>query len=319
MLSTLVATAVLADGPRELYRTFEKGKTYSYAVRTHLQSDTRQGESNTFIPSEVDLNYDFTYQIMDVKASGIAKVLYQRPAITQIDGETAERGPVETKIPLKWKIELDLSPVNAVTGVKDLTPKSDKRSFRFPAGFKNFYAMSPTMKQDIISQFAGELQRLALFVGGLDSSLDFAPKLPLGEVEVGETWRQTMSYQPMELKGSGGKFEVQRLDMDLTYKGPGQYNNKPAELVEGVIHLDSDAAQYINQAMGMTANQSGLSKLPLKLDSKITFYLDPKGLHTLRADARTTGGWSIFLTRVEKPLVEEQIKAKASISLHSVK
>ncbi|MBL8068130.1 MAG: hypothetical protein JNM28_06750 [Armatimonadetes bacterium] len=319
MLSALVATAVLADGPRELYRSFEKGKTFSYSVRTHLQSDTRQGELNTFIPSEVDLNYDFTYQITDVKSSGLAKVLYQRPAITQIDGETADRGPVETKIPLKWKMELDLSPVNAVTGIKDLSPKTDKRLFTFPKGFKNFYTMTPAMRQDIVSQFAGELQRLALFIGGLDSSLDFAPKLPVGEVEVGDTWRQTMSYQPMELKGSGGKFEVQRLDMDLTYKGPGEYNGKPAELVEGVIHLDSDAAQYINQAMRMTANESGLSKLPLQLDSKITFYLDPKGLHTLRADARTTGGWSIYLTRVEKPMIEEKIKGRASITLQSIK
>ncbi|MFM9872878.1 MAG: hypothetical protein ACKVQS_05365, partial [Fimbriimonadaceae bacterium] len=210
MISTLIATALLAPAePVELYRTFEKGKTYSYAVRTHLQSETRQVGLNTFIPEDVDLNYDFTYKILDVQSSGMAKVLYQRPAITQIDGETADRGSIETKIPLGWKMELNLSPVNAVTGIKDLQDKGKSGNWLRPiVPMRKFGEMSMGERQDIVSQFAGELQRLVLFIGGLDSSLDFSPRLPLGEVEIGEKWRQTMSYQPMEIKGSGGQFEV---------------------------------------------------------------------------------------------------------------
>lgn len=318
MISTLVASAILGtQQPIELYRSFEKGKTYSYAVKTYLQSETRGGNVNTFIPSDTDINYDFTYKVLDVKNSGIARVLYQRPMITEISGETAEHGPVTTKVPLNWKMELDLSPVNAVTGLKDLS--QDKRTFGIPVPAKNFYAMSMVEKQDFIGSLVGELQRLALFIGSLDSALDFAPKLPLGEVVVGETWRQTMSYQPMELKGSGGKFEVQRLDMDLTYKGKTDFNGKQVEYIQGIMKLDSDAAKYINQSMGASANQTGLAKLPLKLESTVDFYLDPKGLHTLRASARTTGGWSIFLTGIPEAIQEERIKGRANITLSSIK
>lgn len=318
MISTLVASALIgSQQPLELYRSFEKGKTYSYAVRTYLQSETRGGNVNTFIPSGTDINYDFTYKVLDVKSSGIAHVLYQRPNITEISGETADRGPVETKVPLNWKMELDLSPVNAVTGMKDLS--QDKRNLGVPVPTQTLYAMSPVARQDFIGNLVGELQRLALFIGSLDSALDFSPKLPLGEVEVGETWRHTMSYQPMEIKGSGGKFEVQRLDMDLTYKGKTQFEGKTAEYIQGIMKLDSDAAKYINQSMNASANETGLAKLPLQLETTVDFYLDPKGLHTLKATAKTTGGWSIYLTGVPKAVQEERIKGKANITLKSIK
>jgi hypothetical protein len=322
MISTLIASALLAPAePIELYRTFEKGKTYNYSVRTHLQSESREVGQNTFIPEDVDINYDFNYKILDVQSSGIAKVLYQRPVISQIDGETANRGPVTTKLPLDWKMELDLSPINAVTGVKDLS-KGDNTNYQWlkPAvPMRSFSSMSPMERQDIVSQFVSELQRLVLFIGGLDSSLDFSPRLPLGEVEVGEKWRQTMSYQPMEIKGSGGQFEVQRLDMDLVFNGMKEKNGVKYASISGLLKLDTDAAKYINQAMRMTANQSGLSKLPMKLETKIEFELDPKTYTTRRATSSSVGNWSIFISGFNDAYQEENINGKASIVLNSIK
>ncbi len=322
MISTLIASALLAPiEPVEIYRTFEKGKTYSYSVRTHLQSETREVGRNTFIPSDVDINYDFNYKIIDVKSSGMAKVLYQRPAISQIDGETASSGPITTKVPLNWKMELDLSPVNAVTGMKDLTKEKKINSvwFKQPVAYRTFSSMTSMERQDIVSQFVSELQRMVLFVGGLDSSLDFAPRLPLGEVEVGEKWRQTMSYQPMEIKGSGGQFEVQRLDMDLVFNGMKDKNGVPYASITGLLKLDTDAAKYINQAMQMTANQSGLAKLPMKLETKIEFELDPKTFTTRRATSSSLGNWSIFIAGFNDPVQEERINGRASIVLNSIK
>lgn len=321
MISTLIASALLAPTePVELYRTFEKGKTYSYSVRTHLQSDQREVGRSTFIPEDVDLNYDFTYKILEVQSSGMAKVLYQRPVITQIDGETANRGAIETKFPVGWKMELTLSPINAVTGVKDLQEKEKSGSFlNLTRAFRPFSAMTLGERQDIVSQFTSELQRMVLFVGSLDSSLDFAPRLPLGEVEVGEKWRQTMSYQPMEIKGSGGQFEVQRLDMDLVFNGIKDRDGTKFASITGNIKLDTDAAKYINQAMRMTASQSGLSKLPMKLDTKIEFELDPKTYTTRRATSSSVGNWSIFITGFNDPVQEERINGKASIVLKSIK
>jgi len=322
MISTLIATALVAQSqPLELYRSFEKGKTYNYSVRTHLQSESREVGQNTFIPSDVDINYDFNYKIVDVKSSGMAKVLYQRPAISQIDGETADRGPLTTKIPLDWRMELELSPVNAVTGIKDLTKEKKINShwLQPKVTHRSFSSMSMGERQDIVSQFVGELQRLVLFIGGLDSSLDFAPRLPLGEVEVGEKWRQTMSYQPMEIKGSGGQFEVQRLDMDLVFNGMKEKNGVQYASITGLLNLDTDAAKYINQAMRMTANQSGLAKLPMKLETKIEFELDAKTFATKRATSSSKGNWSIFISGFNDPVQEERITGRASIVLNSIK
>lgn len=317
MISTLIASAVLAQAdPVELYRSFEKGKTYSYAVRTHLQTENREQGLSTFIPSDVDINYDFNYKVLDVKNSGIARVHYKRPTMTQIDGETADRGPISTKIPVNYNLEMDVSPVNAITGLKDLSPSASAQGIR---PFRKLNLMSPMARQDIVSDLAGELQRLALFVGSFDSSLDFAPKLPLSEVEVGETWRQTMSYQPMELKGSGGKFEMQRLDMDLKFNGLVDRGGKKVYNIIGTLKLDSDAAIYINQAMRMSANESGLAKLPLKLDTTVDFEIDPKTKATLKATTRTKGGWSIFVTGLNTAVQEEKITGRGTLTLVSVK
>jgi hypothetical protein len=317
MISTLLSTLIAPQESVELYRKFAVGKTYAYAVRAHMQTESREVGLTTFIPNDTDLNYDFDYKVLEVKNSGLAKVRYNRPTLTEIQGETAERPPLAKTYPVNYKLELELSPVNAVTGIKDLNPSTssvDQLGYR-----KSFRAMSKGERQDIVSEFAGELQRLALFFGDLEGSLDFAPKLPLSEVKVGESWKNTMSYQPMELKGSGGKFEVQRLDMTLTYKGTVDRNGKKFVLINGAMKLDSDAAKYINQMMRMTPSQSGLSKLPLKLDSQIEFLLDPVSLHTVQSTAKTTGGWSLILTGVNEAYQEERIKGKATLTLKSLK
>lgn len=317
MISTLVATALLAQAePVELYRSFEKGKTYTYQVRTYLQTEQRSNEFATFIPDEVEYNYDFTYKVLDVKNSGIATVHYKRPTMTIVEGETADRPPVSNKLPVDFDLQMDVSPVNAITGLKDLAA-GDGLKRTLP--FKKLTPFGGAAQTDIVGQLAQELQRLALFVGSFESSLDFAPKLPLSEVEVGETWRQTMSYQPMELSGSDGKFEMQRLDMDLKFNGMVERGGKKVYSILGTMKLDSDAAIYINQAMRMTSNESGLAKLPLKLDTTVDFEIDPKTKATLKATTRTKGGWAVYVTGSSKPIVEERITGKGTLSLVSVK
>ncbi len=123
--------------------------------------------------------------------------------------------------------------------------------------------------QDIVSQFTGELYRLALFIGSMDSALDFNPKLPFEEVKLGEKWKRTVSYQPQGLKGSKGEHAVQRLDMEYSYAGIVERAGTKYHRVNATLALDTDAALFINQAMGMTANQSGLEKLPMKINSTI--------------------------------------------------
>jgi len=317
MMTSLIAAAVLGNQPQlvDLSRVFKKGATYTYGVKTHMLTEQRQQGVITYIPSEVDINYDFTYKVDDIKPSGFASVRYKRPFMSIIDGETADAPATETKEKVNYDLQIELSPVNAVVGIKDLTDGKLQTNLLN----RRMAAKGLGTTQDIVSQFAGELQRLALFIGSLDSALDFNPKLPFEEVKLGEKWKRTVSYQPQELKGSKGEHAVQRLDMEYSYAGIIEKAGKKYHRINATLALDTDASLFINQAMGMTANQSGLEKLPLKLNSTIEFDLDLNTRDTVYAKALTKGGWSLKVVGEAEERVEEKINGRASITLKSIK
>jgi hypothetical protein len=159
-----------------------------------------------------------------------------------------------------------------------------------------------------------ELQRLAMFVGDLNSSLDFAPKLPFDEVVPGDTWERTVSYQPQKMKS--GKTVNQRLDYTFTFDGVKQWKGIDIHQITATLNLDTDAAPWLNELYGVSDRESDLAKMPLTMDAKIIFRLDMKTGLTLSAFAESKGGWEVFLKLdVQKSVAVQKIKGRTSLKL----
>lgn len=316
MVTSFIAAVALVGNqqPVELYRQFKKGETWKYQVRSHLITEQSQAGVSA-IPDEVDINYDWTATVKEVDEGGFATVIYKRPVMIQILGETADRPPLTQKIPVDMNVQLKLSPINEITDVLDLAKPDPKKNgggnaSKLIRSLTEAGVPAPTALQ--LGGFQQDLYQMALMVGSLDSSLDFNPKLPLDGVKIGETWKKTVSYQPQQLKGSN-KQAVQRLDMEYKYDGIMEVDGKKVERISATIHLDTDAALYINQLLGTTPGQSGLKSFPLKLDSQITFDLDPKTKLCLKANSATQGSWQILLAGQSQPYQQETLKGRATM------
>ncbi|HVL38823.1 MAG TPA: hypothetical protein VM328_05475 [Fimbriimonadaceae bacterium] len=328
--STLAAIALLMPvqdaKPISLERVFRKGEKAQYEVLSHLQVQSRQRGLDTWIPEDLDINYKFNYEVTALKADGIAEMRYFRPTMTEIAGETFD-SPPKTKIE---KVNMDLlltvSPINEVIAMKDMTPPKKPAPVKPPAsktppkkgGWAS--AMGTEAAQINIGSFVGELYRLSLFIGALDSAMDFSPRLPFEEVKPGDTWKRTVGYSPQRLKDKSGKSAVQRLDYEYTYVGVVESNKQKVHRVTAVLKLDTDAAEFVNQLLEMKPEQSGLKEIRLQLDAKIEYDLDLATKRTLRAIANSTGGMKVIVTRFpDDPIAEEKIVGRTSMRLLSLK
>jgi len=291
--------------PVELLRTFAKGQRFTYAVKSDLTVEARSGTLDTFLPSDLGLEYRFTLDVLSLGADGIAKVRYLRPSITEIEGETFDSPPKRRVQKLDQDILITLSPVNEVLEYKD-QPKAKKIGAIRPWSGET---------QDFIQDSLDDIYRMALFVGSPDSSLDLAPKLPLEEVKVGDTWKRTVSYQPQTLKGTEGKKAVQRLDYVYTYLGKATVNGRSVVRISGALDLDTDLGTYLNQLLKDEGiEDSPIKSMPLKVKGRIQFELDGKTLRTLKADATTEGNFQVFLTRMpDRPVEEERFKGTTTL------
>ena len=309
MISAVIfASSILkpSQASEFLYREFKKGEQHKYEVRSYMIDEIAEYPVITAIPQRIDLNYDFTLKVLDVKNGGFAVAEYRRPTMTQINGETAESAPVRNVEKIDMNFKMDLSPINEITNVEDL-PKTNStgKGLPLPGGYlvkweralQQLRATSPEAYANLqaldISQFIGELQRMVLFIGSLDSAIDFNPKLPLDEVEVGDTWKKTVSYQPQSKSGKKGEIINQRLDMTYKYEGIKVVDGVKVHRITASVDLDTDIAKFFNDLLGASPSQTGLSKMPMKLNSKLEFDLDLKSKATLYAEGNSNASWSI--------------------------
>jgi hypothetical protein len=315
-------TAHSDAAPVTLSRVFTKGEKLEYSISSNLQVESRQYGLQTFMPSELDLNYKFSTEVKELKNDGVAIVHYTRPNMVQVDGETADRGPKTTVEKVDWNYDLTVSPINEVVEMKDLTPPKKKTPPKKSGGdgdgvlfFVRGAAGQPP--QVDLGQFIGEMYRLALNVGSMDSALDFSPKLPLDEVKVGDTWKKTVSYQPQKLKGKDGKQAVQRLDYTFTYKGLVTVNGKQFYRVNAALDLNTDLGAYVNQLLGMKPEESHLKAIPLTLKQSIDYDLDMATKRTVDAHSKAQGGFKISVTDVEEPVQEQKMTGSTEMRLIS--
>jgi hypothetical protein len=305
------------EAPVSLGRVFVQNQKLAYDIKSSLHSEHRMRGLETWIPEDLDLNYAFTTIVEQMKPDGIAVIHYQRPVMHEIEGETFNAPPQDHVIDIGLDLRLTVSPINEILEMKDLTDHKKKPEKKDDSGW-----MAPLAgrRQEsmagILSQFVSEMYRLSLFVGSFESSLDFAPKTPFDPVKVGETWKETVGYQPQKLKGKGNKQAVQRLDFTFTYKGIVDSEGKKVYRVEGTLDLKTDLGDFVNQLVGMKPEDTGLKKVPLTMKSKIEFDLDMKSHNTILAEATTECGFGLFVTAYPNDAVQEdKVKAHNTMRL----
>ncbi|MBV6459590.1 MAG: hypothetical protein HONBIEJF_02739 [Fimbriimonadaceae bacterium] len=302
--AALLTFTVAVQEPVQLQRVFSLGEKSSYAVRSTLQVQTKSFQMTEFIPFDIGLEYDFSTEVTKMKADGIAELRYKRPTMTQVDGETFDR-PERRHVE---KVNLDslmtVSPINEILSSKDQTKKDGK-----------WMTVSGPPRQDILGSFTQEIYRLALFVGSIDSSLDFNPKLPFEPVKPGDTWKRTAGFSPQQVKGTEGKSAVQRLDYTYEYKGTMEAAGRKIHRVSATLALDTDAGAYINQLLRRPASETGLKEAKLQLRATIDYDLDLKTCKTLKAVANSEGSVAISVTSVPQgPVVEERLKGTTTLT-----
>ncbi|MCO5297939.1 MAG: hypothetical protein M9921_13905 [Fimbriimonadaceae bacterium] len=317
LLAPLLLFVGLPSAPVDLSRVFAKGEKGQYAVKSAIQVESRGPGLLSWIPEDLGIQYKFTYAVTEMKADGIAVVHYERPTMTWIEGETFNTPETKRVEKVDMKLDATLSPINELLELKDLNPgKKPPPAALDRAATPGAETGPEGAPQDVIEQFVGEIHRLALFLGAIDSSLDFSPKLPYDLVNPGDTWKRTVGYSPQALAGKGGQLAVQRLDYTYTYKGPVEVEGKRYQRVDADLSLDTDLAQFVNQLMDTKPEQSGLKQIPLRLKATIEFDLDLQTRRTVRATAKSEGGFSVVVTqRPNEPVYEERFKGTTTLSL----
>lgn len=319
--TTLIAALAFAqsEAPVTLARTYTKGEKLTYEYKGTLHEESREYGLLTWLPNDVDISYRFTVDVQEIKNDGFAKVLYKRPTMTIVDGETTTRGPKTTVEKLNMILQMTVSPYNEITDLKDLSPKKPEKEKpkKDPDEEEQTRMLSSKpaaqISTSIVESATSGMTRLMLFLGSMESSLDFAPRLPFDELKVGDTWKRTVGYSPQKLAGKEGKMASQRLDFTYTYKGLVKSGNTEVHRITAELALDTNLADFINQSMGMTSKESGLKSLPFKLKAQIAFDLDKKNFRTIKAVASGESTSQIFITELQDALDESKMTSQATL------
>ncbi len=322
-MTSVLAFALLLPGtpgqakPLELLRKFTAGEKLTYFARAQFTEEERSGNLQTFIPSDEEISYRYTMNVQKVKADGIAEILYMRPTMDITQGDTAESTAKKTTEKIDLKYLLDVTPVNDVVSEKDLNPKKTKENPELLRLLRQG-SQSDGVALGLLFSFVGEIQRLAFFVGPLDSGLDIAPKFPFDEVTVGSTWKKTVGYSPQKLKGQGDKQAVQRLDYTYTYLGVMKNKDgKDIQRIQAKVKLDTDLIEYARQLVGGSSASSFLKTVPLQFEGTIDFDLDMATLHMTKAAAESKGSFSILAKGADQPLLENRFRGRTSVKLEN--
>jgi hypothetical protein len=329
-MTSVLAFALFLPGspgqakPIELLRKFTAGEKLSYFARAQFTQEQRSGSLQTMLPADEEISYRFSLNVQKVKADGIAEILYLRPTMEIVEGDTADSAAKKTVEKLDLKFLLDVTPINEVVAQKDLNPPKkpkdkDAQLLRtLGEKVRKQGTQADGVALSLLFSFVGEIQRLAFFVGPLDSGLDIAPTFSFDEVTVGSTWKKTVGYSPQKLKGQGNKQAVQRLDYTYTYMGVMKNKEgKDVQRIQGKVKLATDLIEYARQLVGGSASTSFFKSVPLNFEGTIDFDLDMTTLHMTKAAAVSTGSFAIELKGVDQAYLENKFRGRTSVKLES--
>jgi len=305
------ATVAPSPTPVTLNRVSKAKEVLAYSVQSHMRVDKRGGGLETWFPQDVDLNYDFTSNVIELKPGGVAVINYKRPVMTQSTSDSIE-GPGSTdRAEVDFNYEVIVSPINEILGEKKLAKSN--RLFT-----KNVRQSATISQNNVIGRFISEVYMLARNLGNFDSSLDFAPKLPVDDVRPGDKWKHTVGYTPQQLEGQSGKTAVQRLDYTYGYAGVVEVDGKKVYRVTADLDMSTNLADFYFQSTGEDPQTSRIHAMPIDLKTHIDFDLDMKTCETLKAVSSSSGGFSVVLSdNTEQPTLEERFKATTTMLLKS--
>jgi hypothetical protein len=313
--------------PKQLRRQLPIGLEEIYGYSALLTSERRDPRMNldTYLPETQRLMYQFKLNVKEKKADDIVVLDYLRTGF-KVAVEGGAEG--EQYIPMdggNLNFKITLSPTNAVLDLVDISPKKPEKKVKdenvmWLRRLQDGGVVSgQALTQQVVGQFFQELQRMSLMIGSLDSSMDFAPKLPDEEVVPGDTWEETVSYQPQRARGTKST-TVQRLDMTYTYVGLVKVNGKPFEQIKGSVTMDANLKDYIDGAYGIPKAQSPFKSVNVKFQMNSVFNLDPKSLRTVYAEVRSNGNLSTdFDFQGMRTTSEDRFTGEAKIANRSAK
>ena len=263
----------------------------------------------------MEQGYDFSIDVLRLKNDGFAEIRYKRPVARVTIGDTVESGPVTRKFPLNWNLRMTTSPLNEPTDVIDETPKPKAKKAALVRSARPAQADGAILA--ILGQVAGEIQSLSFFIGGFDTSLDLAPKLPVEAISPGATWKHTVGYAPQKLKGEAKKQANQRLDYTYTYVGlvPNPGGKGKVHRITAALALKTDVAEFGRQLAGERADI--ITKAPITLEAQIEYDLDPVTRHTIRATATSRNTVQLYLRPYTAPYQESRARGTTTLTLLS--
>jgi hypothetical protein len=323
MFTAIALTMLLAQEPQPvtLSRVMKTGQKFAYKVSGRLTTETKQLSQGieTYMPEDVLLEYDCFYDVLKEKADGIADIKYRRPFFKiTVPDPTGKLNIQNDKIDMS--ADITLSPINEFLQVKDTTPKKPETkkndSKLFTPATANAFASMPAVQGDLIGQILGDLQRLSLFMGTLDFSMEFQPKLHFDDVKVGDTWKRTAGSSPQKLDSKDGKSVMQRLDMVYTYKGKMVSNGQTVERVTATIDLKANMMDFLKDTYGNQAKDflAELKEFNYNLNATIDFDLDPKTYNTLYAENNAKGNLVIILKQLpDRPFFEQKLTGRTTL------
>ncbi len=319
LLLTLAASlSQAAQAPVALKHSFTKGIKSEYEVEAELDIDSRGRGLTTFLPDNKRFKYSIFTNTLD-DAHDVASVRYSRPSLSITGFATADTDPRTIVEKVDWLALLQISPVNEIIDDKDISPKkpkpkTDQLIARGGAGV-------PRRQEELIQPYLDDIERLSVFIGGPETSLDFEPRLSLDAVKVGDTWQRTLSYQPQKLASKSGKTStvVKRVDLTYTYKGIVESHGQKYQHVHGELNLKTDIGEFYNQFFDATPDQTGLKSIPLTLSMKMEFDLDPKTNQTVFASLKSEGSFKVFVTAFPEAYEEENVRGSSEMHLVSNK
>lgn len=320
MIATLVAAVLVAapqtaEKPVTLARVWRPGQVVSYNVDALVTIEQRSENLRTFLPRDYGFEYTFRCTVASVDEDGNARMRYERTRFVQIDGEFGET-PEKRTSPKEglYKLDVRMSPINEVLSLEEA--KAPARNPK--VGMMR--ALAPAIPQgqiteQIAGQFTGQLIRMVLMVGSLDSSMDFAPRMEYRPVRKGTTWKRTVGYAPQALSGAGGRQANQRLDYTYTYQGIVDVDGKKYHRIEGNLKFENDIWPFMLQQFGLRMQDTPFSNLILKFDQKLTFDLDLKTFATVRGMAEADGSSRLALRAGDQQLEEQRFSGYSKIAL----
>lgn len=313
MVGVLMPSFLSVDADKvELFRSYRSGEKLTYQFSSQLDVGVRSGEIDVFIPENVKYTYNFTLTTEKEKPEGTADVRFRRPNVTIHIGETFEDPPTKEEVKTDENILFTLSRTNQVLSLKDESPKKKDKDKGNRSIIATASAVEQQRAQDVIRSWFQQLFQLAAFV----NFYDLGPLLPGHPVAVGDTWKQTVGYQPMQITAGAdkGKPIMGRLDYEYTYRGRKELDGKQVVWIVAKLHNESDASPYVASRMGVELEDSPFKAIKLKISAEVEYFLDPVTLITLKVASKSEGNAHVVVEGVEGPIEEVKFESRGSLT-----